>query len=334
VAPSASTSVDDAPVNARPRLLTVRASADGGTGSLPATGRALGLTAQEGALVVRSQAGDEAAITELAGRVRPLVQRYARRFCADSEHAEDLAQRALAKAFTRVGDVRCPDAFSAWLLRITRNECLNELARQHHGDLSLSTLAASGADLVAPPGGDGDPEEALVRGELRTLVRQVIATLPSHYRRALAMRALEDCSYEEISRALGVPTTIARVWYCRARKRFRRAFVDALVSRRGVPATCQELGAGIAAMLEGTLAGVERERLRVHLAGCAVCRQTEEELLDTAFRTPGDSVIAGLSAVPSRVAMPDARTLAAQGPRDGRPAARLALRCRSSVGAA
>lgn len=248
----------------------------------------------EGSLVTRSQAGDQDAISELAAQVRPMVQRYAGRFFSDPSRAEDLAQTALMKAFARIGDVRSPGAFQAWLLRIARNECLNELARQKHAQLPLSLLADGGTEIEAPAGGDDDPEEALVRGQLQALVRRVAATLPSHYRQALTMRALEDRTYEEISEALDIPVPVARLWYCRARKRFRSAFVTMMVARRDVPTVCQEMGEAIAELIEGTLPATDRPRVEQHLGGCHVCRQTEDELRNTAFRAPARGLIIGL----------------------------------------
>ncbi len=253
-----------------------------------------GVALIDGTLVTRSQAGDQDAISELAAQVRPMVQRYAGRFFSDPARAEDLAQTALMKAFARVGDVRSPGAFQAWLLRIARNECLNELARQKHAQLPLSTLADGGLEIEAPAGGDGDPEEALLRSQLQALVRRVAATLPQHYRQALTMRALEDRTYEEISAALDVPVPVARLWYCRARKRFRSAFVTMMVARRNVPAVCQEMGEAIAELIEGTLPTGDRGRVQEHLGGCHVCRQTEDELRNTAFRTPSRALTLGL----------------------------------------
>lgn len=254
------------------------------------------------ALVLRAQAGDEHAIAELAAQVRPMVNRYASRFFSDPSRAEDLAQTAMMKAFARLRDVRAPEAFYAWLLRITRNECLNELARSRHTQVPLSTLEEQGSDLEAPAGGAGDPEESLARSQLQSMVRTVAESLPDHYRQTLVMRALEDRSYEDISDELKVPVTVARLWYCRARKRFRTAFVEAMVSRRGVPAPCQAMGTSIAEMIEGSLAKGERVRVTDHLAGCHVCRQTEDELRNTAFRAPSRGVLIGLGllAAPQR----------------------------------
>jgi RNA polymerase sigma-70 factor (ECF subfamily) len=248
----------------------------------------------DASLVLRAQAGDERALGDLAVQARPLVQRYARRFLSDPARAEDLAQTALMKAFSRIGDVRAPEAFQAWLLRIARNECLNELARQKHAQLPLSSLGDGAVEIVAPAGGDDDPEEALLRSQLQALVRRVAATLPAHHRQALVMRALEDRSYEEISEALDVPVSVVRVWYFRARKRFRSAFVTMMVARRGVPALCQEMGEAIAEMIEGTLPAADRPRVDEHLGGCHACQQTEDELRNTAFRTPTRGMVIGL----------------------------------------
>jgi RNA polymerase sigma-70 factor (ECF subfamily) len=245
-------------------------------------------------VVLRAQAGDPDALATLAEQVRPTAQRFASRFLNDAIRGEDIAQVALMKAFSRLGDVRTPAAFPAWLMRIVRNECLNELSRQKHAQLPMSLLENEGTQIQAPAGGDDDPEEALLRSQLQELVRRVAMTLPAHHRQALIMRALEDRTYEEISQALNVPVSVARVWYFRARKRFRTAFVTMMVARRGVPALCQEMGEGIAEMIEGSLPEDDRPRVQEHLAGCHVCRQTEDELRNTAFRTPTRGMLLGL----------------------------------------
>ncbi len=246
------------------------------------------------ALVLRAQAGDPDALTALAEQVRPTAQRFASRFLGDPTRGEDVAQVALMKAFSRLGDVRAPAAFPAWLMRIVRNECLNELSCEKHAQVPMSLLADEGTQIQAPAGGADDPEEALLRSQLQDLVRRVAATLPHHHRQALVMRALEDRTYEEISQALDVPVSVARVWYFRARKRFRTSFVTMMVARRGVPALCQEMGEAIAEMIEGTLAAADRPRLQGHLDSCGVCRQTEDELRNTAFRSPTRAMVLGL----------------------------------------
>ncbi|HEV7678316.1 MAG TPA: sigma-70 family RNA polymerase sigma factor [Candidatus Dormibacteraeota bacterium] len=251
-------------------------------------------------LVLRAQAGDSEATGELVTLARPILQRFARRFFPDPARAEDMAQTALMKAFARMGDLRSPEAFQTWLLRIARNECLNELTRSRVAQIPMSTLEDQGTALEAPAGGADDPEEMLVRSQMQDLVRRVTATLPEHYRATLTMRALEDRSYEEISEALDVPVTVARLWYCRARKRFRAAFIQTLVARRDVSDECQEMGSLIAEMIEGTLGRARRDVVQSHLVDCAACRQTEDELRNTAFRAPARVLLfaIGLARVP------------------------------------
>ena len=280
-------------------------------------------------LVLRAQSGDPEAVAELVAATRPMLQRFARRFFPDPARAEDMAQTALMKAFARMGDLRSPEAFQTWLLRIARNECLNELTRSRVAQIPMSTLEDQGTALEAPSGGSDDPEEMLVRSQMQDLVRRVTATLPSHYRATLTMRALEDRSYEEISEALDIPVTVARLWYCRARKRFRTAFIQTLVARRDVSEECQEMGALIAEMIEGTLSRNRRDVVHAHLVDCAACRQTEDELRNTAFRAPARLTLLALGL--ARLPMQARRSLSALGSRSQQLAGEIALGAGATV---
>lgn len=281
------------------------------------------------ALVLRAQTGDSQAVAELVAATRPMLQRFARRFFPDPARAEDMAQTALMKAFARMGDLRSPEAFQTWLLRIARNECLNELTRSRVAQIPMSTLEDQGTALEAPAGGADDPEEMLVRNQMQDLVRRVTATLPEHYRQTLTMRALEDRSYEEISAALDIPVTVARLWYCRARKRFRTAFIQTLVSRRDVSDECQEMGALIAEMIEGTLSRSARDTVHSHLVDCAACRQTEDELRNTAFRAPARLMLLALAL--ARLPMQVRRSLGSAGSRAASLAGEVALGAGATV---
>jgi hypothetical protein len=158
---------------------------------------------------------------------------------------------------------------------------------------------------------------------MQSLVRRVAASLPPHYRSTLTMRALEDRSYEEISATLDIPVTVARLWYCRARKRFRTAFIQALVARRDVPEGCQEMGAEIAELIEGTLTRGRRDAVQAHLADCSACRQTEDELRNTAFRAPARLMLVGLGL--ARLPMSLRRSLSNMGNRSQQIAGEIAL---------
>jgi RNA polymerase sigma-70 factor (ECF subfamily) len=280
-------------------------------------------------LVLRAQSGDPQAVADLVAATRPMLQRFARRFFPDPARAEDMAQTALMKAFARMGDLRSPEAFQTWLLRIARNECLNELTRSRVAQIPMSTLEDQGTALEAPAGGADDPEEMLVRNQMQDLVRRVTATLPEHYRQTLTMRALEDRSYEEISEALDIPVTVARLWYCRARKRFRAAFIQTLVARRDVSDECQEMGTLIAEMIEGTLNRNRRDVVQSHLVDCAACRQTEDELRNTAFRAPARLTLFALGL--ARLPMHARRSLGAAASRTQQLAGEIALGAGATV---
>jgi RNA polymerase sigma-70 factor (ECF subfamily) len=71
-------------------------------------------------LFAAAQAGDRAALERLLTQLRPDIQRYARFQCYASSSIEDVVQEALIVVYRRVGNVRSPAAFGAWLVRVGR----------------------------------------------------------------------------------------------------------------------------------------------------------------------------------------------------------------------
>ena len=67
------------------------------------------------------------------------------------------------------------------------------------------------------------PDELAVRGEEEERSRELIDTLPPHYRIVVMLRHQQDLSYEEIATALGLPlgTVKARIHRARALLRGR-----------------------------------------------------------------------------------------------------------------
>ena len=83
------------------------------------------MTPSDGDLVRTAWRGDRAAFEELARRHRETAQRMAERLLGDRELAEDLTQEMLLRAYLRLGELRDPDRFGAWLLAIGRSVCAN-----------------------------------------------------------------------------------------------------------------------------------------------------------------------------------------------------------------
>src|SRR2546430_15633045 len=94
-------------------------------GSIPAAAAA----DPDVALMLRLQAGDEAAFQDLFRKFSPRVLQFARRFVGSDAQAEELAQDVFVQVFRFRHRYRPQSRFSTWLFTIATNLCLNEVRR-------------------------------------------------------------------------------------------------------------------------------------------------------------------------------------------------------------
>ncbi len=81
-------------------------------------------------LIARLQAGDEAAVRELAERYGPRIYQLAMRHMKNREDAEEVTQDVLLKVYRKIDAFRGDAALSSWIYRITFNTAMSRL-RQH-----------------------------------------------------------------------------------------------------------------------------------------------------------------------------------------------------------
>src|ERR1700722_19159172 len=80
-------------------------------------------------LVLRCQAGDEAALGELIARHSPGLRFFLRRMTGQAETADDLLQETWTDVYRKINRLQRPDAFSAWIYRIARDKAYREMRR-------------------------------------------------------------------------------------------------------------------------------------------------------------------------------------------------------------
>jgi len=127
--------------------------------------------------------------------------------------AEDAAQEAFLKAYTRLNTYDSGKRFSCWLLAITSHHCIDRL-RQRRFALSLDEL---------PPwrwlSSSSRPEEVIIRSEERDEVHQLLDQLPPHHRAAVILRYWHDLSYQEIAEAMETTESAVKSTLYRARQK-------------------------------------------------------------------------------------------------------------------
>jgi RNA polymerase sigma-70 factor (ECF subfamily) len=137
----------------------------------------------------------------------------------DHSHAEDVTQEAFVKAYHALGRFRLDSPFRPWLLRIVRNEALNQrrrLGRQDRLGLRLASDRLSGD--AAP-----SPETVVVSGADRESVLAAVIGLPERYRQVVALRYLLGLSEAETAETLGIPAGTVKSRTARALSRLEVA---------------------------------------------------------------------------------------------------------------
>ncbi len=141
----------------------------------------------------------------------PRLRRYARALTGDRAAADDLVQDTLERALSRFHLWRQGSDLRAWLFTIMHNIFVNQVrsrARRDHE--SLETEPA--ADTARAP----EPDWL----ELRDIA-SALSRLPQEQRAVVLLVGLEQFTYDEAARVLGVPIGTVMSRLSRARERLR-----------------------------------------------------------------------------------------------------------------
>ena len=139
----------------------------------------------------------------------PRLRRYARALVGDRSSADDLVQDTLERAWTKLHLYRRGTDLRAWLFTVMHNVHVNRVRASRATD----TLGDEMPELAqrAP-----QSDALLVRDLDRSISR-----LPSEQRAVLLLVTLEEMSYEEVARTLGIPIGTVMSRLSRAREKLR-----------------------------------------------------------------------------------------------------------------
>ena len=155
---------------------------------------------QDRELIRRLQAGEPAAVHELAERYGSRIYQLALRHMRNSEDAEEVTQDVLFKVYRKIDRFRGDAALSSWIYRITFNTAMSRLRT---GKAARKTDEEQPSTIV-PVDWSRMPDEELLRTQLRQAVATAIAELPEIYRAPVVLRDIQGLSTEEASTRLHV----------------------------------------------------------------------------------------------------------------------------------
>ena len=125
--------------------------------------------------------------------------------------AEDLVQETYLKAFRASAQFERGTNLKAWLFTILHNTFRNLRRHDVRSPVDVdSETVEHAADLVAQ---DQTPEQLLTRDTLDADLQAALDALPDAFRQAVWLRDVEEFSYAEIARIVGVPigTVMSRI---------------------------------------------------------------------------------------------------------------------------
>jgi RNA polymerase sigma-70 factor (ECF subfamily) len=169
--------------------------------------------------VHRFRSGDAYAAEVLARRATRLALRTAAALLESREEASDIAQDVAVDALRSLGKLREPEAFDAWVHRITVRHALRRLKRRRRAREAETPLAlmTEAAEPTVPQ--DVDPDAVIAA---RQALAIALSKLPPKQRLALALRYVHDLSDAEIAAALGCREGTVHALLSRGRQTLRR----------------------------------------------------------------------------------------------------------------
>jgi RNA polymerase sigma-70 factor, ECF subfamily len=161
------------------------------------------------------------------GAYRILVEQYQGRIYSmvlgmvkDEEHAWDITQDSLIKAFKKLDSFRIDSSFYTWLYRIASNSAIDYLRkakRRRTEEFDDGVGAKDQAGMIDPMYSTTSPAKDLERSQLKDRIFEAMQHISPEQRQIVLLREVEGYSYKEISDTMDIPegTVMSRLFYAR-----------------------------------------------------------------------------------------------------------------------
>jgi RNA polymerase sigma-70 factor (ECF subfamily) len=165
-------------------------------------------------LLRRCCSGDELAWEALVRQFQGRIYGIAYHYVGNAEDARDLAQEVFVRIYQNL--TVCPDEerFLPWIIRITRNICIDHLRRKNVRP-PMQDVAAE--DLRSLRASGDDPWQLYVEDSRKRLVHRALQEMTELNREIILLRDIQGLPLEEIASQLQVPVGTVKSRSNRAR---------------------------------------------------------------------------------------------------------------------
>lgn len=168
-------------------------------------------------LVHRVQAGEKNAFDEIDRRYRGPLNRFLLRYALGAEHADELCQQTLLRAFQMIGQLRSAESLAGWLHRIAFRLAAAEGRRR-------KTVSLDSSEYIEPAIGTMD--RVSCDEERRNLWQNAKKHLTEDEYQALWLRYREEYPLSEIAEKIDKKEGAVRVLLHRARKKLLKTLKE------------------------------------------------------------------------------------------------------------
>jgi RNA polymerase sigma-70 factor, ECF subfamily len=139
----------------------------------------------------------------------------ARYLLRDRAEAEDVVQEAFIRLWQHRESL-APGRVKPWLLRVTRNLCLDRLRRRQPEE-SVEDQHLAGAE---------GPADGLQRSELGRTLEGAVMALDEPFRSLVMLRDIQQHSYEDVAAMTELSMPQVKTYLHRARKKLREQLME------------------------------------------------------------------------------------------------------------
>jgi len=179
---------------------------------------------QEGALVRRAQAGDEAAFREIVEHYQSKVFSIIHGIVRQRNDVEDIAQQVFTKVYFSIGNFDFRSSLITWIYKITVNECFDYLRKKKVRKLvyesDLSEDEARRVENTEPSVRQVPADVKLAR---RDYIFKLLSKVSEEERNLLMLKEVEGHSVEELAEMTGMNENTIKVKLFRARQKLVKA---------------------------------------------------------------------------------------------------------------
>jgi RNA polymerase sigma-70 factor (ECF subfamily) len=208
---------------------------------------AIGVRAQESALVAELKAGSEEAYAWLIGEFQQPIYSLVFRIVSDPADAADTTQEVFLKVFRGMKHFHGESSLKTWIYRIALHEASNRRRWWFRHKSRETPIENVGSDVAAVKEYLMDqaesPFDRLAEEEVRSHVEEELRKVAEPYRTTVILRDLEEMSYEEIAEITEVSLGTVKSRLTRGRQALKQrltAYVREVGAELGLQAPQEE----------------------------------------------------------------------------------------------